>query len=81
MYLFRYLIPFENDITELVTSRFIVACTILVGECESIFVFLLKVKKADNTLGTIAWKLDQYEKQVVHVDGSDLATEVWNEIK
>jgi hypothetical protein len=31
-------------------------------------------------LGTIAWKLDQYEKQVVHVDNSDLATEVWKEI-
>jgi hypothetical protein len=73
--------PFENDVTELVTSRFMVTCTILVRECESIFVFLLKVKKDDNTLDTIAWKLDQYEKQFVHVDGSDLPTEVWKEIK
>ncbi|XP_021933616.1 uncharacterized protein LOC110836585 isoform X2 [Zootermopsis nevadensis] len=30
------------------------------------------VRKADKTLDTIAWKLDQYEKQVVHVDGSEL---------
>jgi hypothetical protein len=53
----------------------------LVRECESIFVFLLKVQKADNTLDTIAWKLDQYEKQVVHADNNDIATEVWKEIK
>ncbi|XP_069685634.1 uncharacterized protein [Periplaneta americana] len=34
------------------------------------------VQKADKKLDVIAWKLDQYEKQVVHVDGSELATEV-----
>jgi hypothetical protein len=34
------------------------------------------VQKADKTLDTIAWKLDQYEKQFVHVDGNELATEV-----
>ncbi|XP_069685632.1 uncharacterized protein [Periplaneta americana] len=33
------------------------------------------VQKADKKLDVIAWKLDQYEKQVVHVDGSELATE------
>jgi len=38
----------------------------------------LKVQKADKTLDTIAWKLDQYEKQIVHVDGGELATEVSN---
>lgn len=36
------------------------------------------VQKADKKLDGIAWKLDQYEKQVVHVDCSELelATEV-----
>lgn len=40
---------------------------------------LIKVLKADKTLDTIAWKLDEYEKQVVHVDGNELATQVREE--
>lgn len=34
------------------------------------------VLKADKRLDTIAWKLDEYEKQVVHVDGNEHATQV-----
>jgi len=34
------------------------------------------VLKADKALGTIAWKLDEYEKKVVHVDGNEHATQV-----
>lgn len=33
------------------------------------------VLKADKRLDTIAWKLDEYEKQVVHVDGNEHATQ------
>ncbi|KAJ9584635.1 hypothetical protein L9F63_021020, partial [Diploptera punctata] len=34
------------------------------------------VSKADKKLDVIAWKLDHYEKQMVHTDGGELATEV-----
>jgi predicted nucleic acid-binding Zn-ribbon protein len=34
------------------------------------------VLKADKTLDTIAWKLDEYEKQVVHVDSNEHSTQV-----
>ena len=40
---------------------------------------LIKVLKADKTLDTIAWKLDEYERQVVHVDGNEHATQVRKE--
>jgi len=40
---------------------------------------LIKVLKADKALGTIAWKLDEYEKKVVHVDGNEHATQVRKE--
>ncbi|PSN39782.1 hypothetical protein C0J52_15317 [Blattella germanica] len=33
------------------------------------------VSKADKKLDVIAWKLDHFEKQVVHVDGSELGSE------